>query len=70
MYQDCELANEAFLQAQLIDIENPLSWISKAIVAKAEGLPKLEDLTDQALQLSQGTCVSRFKYLNLLSLQC
>lgn len=36
-YQDLELANEAFLRAQVLDPNYPIAWLGQGLVASAHG---------------------------------
>ena len=36
-HQDLELANEAFLRAQVLDPNYPLAWLGHGLVANAQG---------------------------------
>lgn len=36
-HQDLELANEAFLRAQVLDSTDPLAWLGQGLVASANG---------------------------------
>lgn len=36
-HQDLELANQAFVRAQVLDSSHPLAWLGQALVANAHG---------------------------------
>lgn len=57
--EDNELANKAFLKAQVLDPDYPQAWLGQAALARAHGdLAQAHTLVNHAANLAHGTLVS------------